>query len=90
MVSGASETLTEGHGAIVVAGIVGEGNTVLVACGYVVSVVSGRGSGMVVVAGSEVATTTSGMGRGIGRGITDEVVSGTVDVVCGVAVVVGR
>ena len=57
MVSGALGRLTEGNTGIVVAGIVG-----LVACGDVVSVVSGRGSGMVVVAGIEVVATTSATG----------------------------
>ena len=62
VVSGALETLTGGNTGIVVAGIVGKGNTVLVTCGNVVSVVSGRGSGMVVVAGIEVVATTSATG----------------------------
>jgi len=56
----------------------------------VVSVVSGRGSRVVVVAGIEVVATTTGTGRGSGWGITDEVVWGNVVVVCGAAVVVGR
>ena len=54
-----------------------------------VSIVSGRGSGRVVVANTEVVATTSATGRGIGRGVTDEVISGAVDVVCGSAVVLG-
>jgi hypothetical protein len=57
VVSGALGRLTGGNKSVVVAGIVG-----LVACGYVVSVVSGRGSRVVVVAGIEVVTTTSGTG----------------------------
>ena len=47
MVSGALETLTGGNAGIVVAGIL-----VLVACGYVDSVVSGGSSGRVVGVGS--------------------------------------
>jgi hypothetical protein len=60
VLSGALETLIEGNTGIVATGIV-----VLVACGDVVSVVSGRGSGMVVVDGIEVVATTVSTGRGL-------------------------
>lgn len=83
MVSGALETLTGGNTGIVVAGIL-----VLVACGYVDSVVSGRGCGRSDVVGVVVVGGDVSGDRGVG-GI-GAIVWGNVVVVCGVAVVVGR
>jgi hypothetical protein len=52
-------TLVEGSGGLVLVVVIGTG---WVVCGDVVSVVSGRGSWVVVVAGIEVVATTSTTG----------------------------